>query len=722
MKQFFFNKYFITLVVGVLFLGCVDKTYNDPENKEITPIPEGSATMSIADLKAMHSGRDNDTTGIPEDVVIVGQVISDDEAGNIYKELYIQDKTGGILIRLDKAPLYSTYRLGQQVGIICDDLVLGSYGGNVQLGIPSLYNGAPAAGRVPGPLMEQYMFTGTVDSIEAITASVKEIQENSSAYLGRKVRINNITSTDNTGTTYADAENETTQNRYFNDGTTSSDIILRNSGFSDFAGDKIPEGAGTMYAIVGTFNGTPQLLINNPATDMVDFTDEGDPTDPEEDGKVLLDENFDELSEGEVALDNWTNSNEQGTVKWEVEGNGNKYAFANAYKSGDEASEAWLVLPTITEENLRLRFRSAAGFFVEGHLDVLEVKVSSNYNGSISSATWSDVTDQADLPVFGNPDGDWWDWKESDINLSSFGGNVTVAFVYHGSNTNSTKVEVDNIVISNDAGSETDPEDGDYYGKANGKEGYALKTALADIITNGHKDKGYSALWTLYQTSDDKYQKSEIIWDMYSDIPDPNNPSVPDGRQEGEYEYELIFDQCGQAGGGEKYCYNREHVMPQSWFDKKSPMVSDAHHIIPTDAYVNTKRSNHPHGVVANVSWTSINGSKLGSGTSASGYTGTVFEPIDEYKGDFARMYLYMATRYEDQIGSWENNSQAGTVLDGSSDKVFKDWFLTLMMEWHTNDPVSDKEIDRNQQIFETQGNRNPFIDHPEYAKMIWGN
>ncbi|ANQ51629.1 DUF5017 domain-containing protein [Flammeovirga sp. MY04] len=711
MKQFFTNRILISLLFSVVLFGCVDTKYNDPENKEISPIPEGTATISIAELKALHSGRDNDTTSIPDNSIIVGQVISNDEPGNIYKELYLQDETGGILIRLDKAPLYTSYKLGQEVGVICDQLVLGSYGGNVQLGIPSLYNGTPAAGRVPGPLMDQYLFTGTIDdSVRTITATINEIQTNLNNYIGRRVKINYVASTDRPGTTYADAVNETTQNRYFNDGTSSSDIVMRNSGYSDFAGEEIPVGYGTMYAIVSTFNGSAQLYINNPVTDMVDF---GDVETPPIEG-VVFQENFDDRDEGEIDFENWGNSPEQGTVKWKVEGTGNKYAMANAYQSGDATSESWMVLPTIPESNLNLQFRAAAGFFVEGHTDVIRIKVSKNYNGNISSATWEDLTDQATLPVFGDLDEKWWQWTESNINLASFGSNVTIAFVYLGSNTNSTKVEIDNIVVTNNG------ENSGYYGRAFNKSGYELKSTLSEIISEDYKDIGYAALWTLYQTSDDKYQMKEIIWDMYSDIPDPENPTIPDGVQPGEYEYRIIYDQCGNSGSGEGYCYNREHVVPQSWFDKRAPMVSDAHHIIPTDAYVNTMRSNHPHGMVANASWTSVNNSKLGSGTAASGYTGTVFEPNDEYKGDFARMYLYMATRYEDQIGTWVGNGQAGTVLDGSSDKVYKDWFLNLMIEWHNNDPVSFKELDRNEQIFLQQKNRNPFIDHPEFVNMIW--
>jgi endonuclease I len=113
----------------------------------------------------------------------------------------------------------------------------------------------------------------------------------------------------------------------------------------------------------------------------------------------------------------------------------------------------------------------------------------------------------------------------------------------------------------------------------------------------------------------------------------------------------------------------------------------------------------------------------LGSGTSAQGYTSTVFEPIDEFKGDLARAYFYMATRYENIITGWENNSTySDAVLNGSSDQVFESWMLALLKKWHNQDPVSQKELDRNIAAEAHQGNRNPFVDHPEFVTEIWGN
>ena len=254
-----------------------------------------------------------------------------------------------------------------------------------------------------------------------------------------------------------------------------------------------------------------------------------------------------------------------------------------------------------------------------------------------------------------------------------------------------------------------------YYNSADGKTGYELKTALYNIIKN-HHDQGYGALWTFYLTGDllpanltNSGNSTNKIWDIYSYNPNGSNP----------YEYNKGSDQCGSYSG-EGSCYNREHTFPKSWFNNSAPMKNDVVHILPTDGYVNGRRSNWPYSEVGNATWTSQNGSKLGS-SNAPGYSGTAFEPIDEFKGDLARIYFYMATRYQNEIGSWENNSSnADVVLDGTNDHVFENWYLNLMVKWSNEDPVSQKELDRNDKIYDFQQNRNPFVDHPEYITLIW--
>jgi endonuclease I/chitodextrinase len=252
-----------------------------------------------------------------------------------------------------------------------------------------------------------------------------------------------------------------------------------------------------------------------------------------------------------------------------------------------------------------------------------------------------------------------------------------------------------------------------YYNTATGT-GYTLKTQLYNII-NDHNDQGYDEIQTFF-SSDDRdvyYENDNSILDVYSENPSGNDP----------YNF-FPGDECGNYDG-EGDCFNPEHVIPQSVFNSQNPMQGDAHELLPTDGRVNGLRSNLPFGVVgtivsqSGISNPTLNGSKMGnnlnSGYSA-GYTGLVFEPIDEFKGDIARIYFYFATRYENVISGWNSFD----MFDGSSDKVFDDTFLSILMTWHENDPVSQKEIDRNNAIYQYQNNRNPFIDHPEYAMMIW--
>lgn len=254
----------------------------------------------------------------------------------------------------------------------------------------------------------------------------------------------------------------------------------------------------------------------------------------------------------------------------------------------------------------------------------------------------------------------------------------------------------------------------DYYKATEGKTGFALKSSLYNIINN-HNSRGYRAIWTLIKDADvdNYYEKDGSILDLYSEKPSGSD----------SVNFVKISDQCGQyrQEGG---CYNREHSFPKSWFGGKiEPMNSDGHHIFATDGYVNAKRSNWPFGEVASTTYISSNGSKLGSASSELGYSGIVFEPIDAFKGDFARAYFYMATRYQNEIASWEGNSNnANAVLNGTNTQVFEPWMLKMLKRWHKNDPVDKKEIDRNEAVYQFQNNRNPFIDHPEFVSMIWGD
>lgn len=247
---------------------------------------------------------------------------------------------------------------------------------------------------------------------------------------------------------------------------------------------------------------------------------------------------------------------------------------------------------------------------------------------------------------------------------------------------------------------------GNYYATATGT-GATLKTNLYNKISASNSIGSYASIWTSFATTD--VQPNGKIWDVYSTRFDQASP----------YEYTLSTNQCGTYTN-EGDCYNREHTFPQSWFNSNSPMVSDLFHVLASDGKVNGERSNFPFGNVTSTSYTSLYGGKRGTGTTNFGYAGTVFEPIDEYKGDFARGYFYMATRYENLIGTWTGNGNANDVLAGNSFPAYDAWHVSLLLSWHNLDPVSDKEIKRNNAIFAIQNNRNPFIDSPQFAQRIW--
>ncbi|MBR5983348.1 MAG: endonuclease [Bacteroidales bacterium] len=233
----------------------------------------------------------------------------------------------------------------------------------------------------------------------------------------------------------------------------------------------------------------------------------------------------------------------------------------------------------------------------------------------------------------------------------------------------------------------------DYYNSTRDLCGEELRQKLYTIISS-HTAVSYNELWSAYHQTD--LRDNGKIWDIYSDC-----------------DFTYSTDQCGSYSR-ECDCYNREHSVPQSWFGEASPMKTDLFHVYPTDGWVNNKRGNLPLGEVSNPTYTSGNGSKVGP-CSYSGYTGTVFEPVDEYKGDLARTYFYMSVCYKDK----NLGQDSGSMFEGSQ---LKPWALRMLIEWHYADPVSQKEIDRNNAVYAIQRNRNPFIDCPYFVDAIWND
>jgi endonuclease I len=238
-----------------------------------------------------------------------------------------------------------------------------------------------------------------------------------------------------------------------------------------------------------------------------------------------------------------------------------------------------------------------------------------------------------------------------------------------------------------------------YYDSAENLAGEELRAALHDIIKN-HTVHSYDYAWIAFYTTDDK--PNGKVWDIYSDIPGGTPP----------YEYSFGVDQGG-VGGQEGMGYTREHSWPKSWFGGDvAPMNSDLFALYPCDAHVNGNRGVYPYGEVTVPIWVSLNGSEVGP-CSYLGYSGTVFEPIDEYKGDLARTYFYMTTRYYTEDAGWP-----GSPMTDGADLL--PWAVDMLLGWHEEDPVSWKELERNATVYAMQDNRNPFIDRPEFATHLY--
>jgi endonuclease I len=247
----------------------------------------------------------------------------------------------------------------------------------------------------------------------------------------------------------------------------------------------------------------------------------------------------------------------------------------------------------------------------------------------------------------------------------------------------------------------------DYYRAAYGLSGAALKAKLHEIVMAGHSSGTYAGLWTMYQTTD--VAPNGKVWDMYS--------STSSDGSTASYWFTFVTDQDKGSGSAEGLVYNREHTWPNSTFGATANVAAfaDGHHVTPTDKEVNNKRSNYAYGEVGTPTWTSQNGSKLGPPRAGLGYTGSqasVFEVIDAYKGDIARMHFYMALRYYgDTLFADCDWAAAGARL--------KPWYDAMLKAWAEKDPVSPKEVARNQAVETYQGNRNPFIDYPELAGLL---
>lgn len=233
-----------------------------------------------------------------------------------------------------------------------------------------------------------------------------------------------------------------------------------------------------------------------------------------------------------------------------------------------------------------------------------------------------------------------------------------------------------------------------YYSSLNGKSGRALKDAVHELAMK-HTVLTYNSLWSYYPETDCMPDNKKQVWDMYS------NKTY------------YFSDNPGWSTSG----MNREHSFPKSWWGGAVvPAYTDINHLYPADGDANMEKNNHPLGEVSTATFdngvTKVGPPKAGQGGGAT----TVFEPADQYKGDFARTYFYMAACYQDY--TWKYTY----MVTNSTWLTLNQWSIDLLLKWARQDPVSDKEKNRNDAVYRCQNNRNPFIDNPNLIEYIWGD
>ena len=250
----------------------------------------------------------------------------------------------------------------------------------------------------------------------------------------------------------------------------------------------------------------------------------------------------------------------------------------------------------------------------------------------------------------------------------------------------------------------------EYYKNVNGF-GSNLLSSINKTISSNTVSVGYDGLYTAYQDTD--VRDDGKVFDLYSD-----HTSFNFGKTCGNYSN--IGD-----------CYNREHTIPQSWWGGGTGQQGcDVFIVYPSDGKINGMRSNWPYGETSTGTSYKLSGdpegNRVGNSTNTSYVTGTVFEPFDDRKGDLARVYFYAMARYllsgaKNGAATKWTSSNGNKVFTASGNNGFVQGYLDMLLKWHKQDPVSDREIARNSAGQTHQGNRNPFIDHPSWVDLIWG-
>jgi len=416
------------LILGMAIMfslaSCVKGEFDTPP--VFIPKFEGTANKTIAELKATYLGV---LDSIKEDIIIQGKVVGNDESGNIYKKLIIQDATGGIELNLDRTSMYTEFKLGQRVFVKCKGLFLGDYNGLIQLG--GKFNGA--IGRLSDVMINQHLFRDSLPGTVPAPINIVVGADNKQ-YISMLVKLENVSFSE-AGQVWATQDASAT-NRTLKD-QSGKTLVVRTSQYANFAGLKVPSGNGTVYGLLSIFGTTWQLTIRD-TSDLVGFV----PPPP-----TYFEETF-ATSQGGFTAQSVT-----GTQAWSYDAT-NKYMKVSGYQSSaNHANEDWLISPAIDLSTSPSAVLSFDNTINKGDLANLMTNhtlwISKNYSSGLpSTATWEQIT----IPIY--PAGNTWTFVNSGkcVIPATYVGqsNVRIAFKYLCSDSESATWEIRNVKVTKD--------------------------------------------------------------------------------------------------------------------------------------------------------------------------------------------------------------------------------------------------------------------------------
>lgn len=416
--------------------------------------PNMVANTSIASLKALHASGGYEA--ITSDMIISGTVIADDKSGNLYKEIYIQDATGGLAIEMDGTNLYTQYPVGRKIFIKCKGLYLSDYAGMIQLGVlDNSIPGNPALAGIPYTLFDNYISRGTYNNpVTVTTTTVAALSTNSQGpLLGTLVKLDGFEfSNGDIARTFADTSSAKNSFDLYIKNCSGSSIDVRTSGYANFAGQHPPSGNGSIVALYTIYNTTKQLILRDPSD--LSFTGAR---------CNLFEEDFASIgANGQtLSLPNWKNIQEVGSSPNSLFQNAvfgstpTKCAKVSAFSTGGAAT-TWLISPAINLSGTttpKLGFYTSAGF-ISALTPQFRVYVSTTWPGTGTPSSF--FTTQLPASIAVPPASGFSSFLYSgQISLSAYAGQtVYIAFRYDGNDPSGTAsdatatYEVDDIAVT----------------------------------------------------------------------------------------------------------------------------------------------------------------------------------------------------------------------------------------------------------------------------------